>query len=544
VNATLKAIQQLIYSQDKNLCLAAIRVLNVVNSCEPALHKSLADLMIETDDPDIFEAALAAIESSPHEQILKQLLRVLDKAEEHQNRVIDAIARIGAKVVPALKQQFDHAPPETQRRMVRVLPGIRSHLAHVFLVECLAHPDLHLMREAIRALREGIGAYSEAEKADLLNLLGAALRDKRHQQNEAAISAVIVTMGIVADVKAKESLLAFITPAASIQVKRYALRSLAQLPLASERHPDLTAILYPLLDDPDYERLVRHVVAVLRLIDPAREDQGVLQGLLGNRHIGVKVFAMNKLAGLDSPENAQLILNFLSAGEQDLKEAALEALSRMQSAVNIVLKAIDENPASIRVQDVIRVLAGHRNRITAERARNRIRKMLEMRGKNDKRFELAWEALKQLKPDTLQAEMLKLADAAFAKSDFREAAVNLGLLEKGGLLDSGPRYKLMLAALKVSGKSRSRSNRASDPALEHAAALLAENPREFRTRLLAEKILADEDFLYLGFHFSERMNEERRFGADLLRHVAARWPRRQTAALARQKLQLEGHQDG
>ncbi|MCC8116231.1 MAG: hypothetical protein LIP18_03615, partial [Planctomycetes bacterium] len=115
--------------------------------------------------------------------------------------------------------------------------------------------------------------------------------------------------------------------------------------------------------------------------------------------------------------------------------------------------------------------------------------------------------------------------------------------DKGGLLTSDLRYKLMLATLKTSEKSRSRGSRASDPALEHAARLLAENPREFKSRLLAEKILTDEEYLYLGFHFSERLNEERRFGADLLRHVTHKWPRRQSAKLARQKLQLEGHQE-
>jgi len=215
----------------------------------------------------------------------------------------------------------------------------------------------------------------------------------------------------------------------------------------------------------------------------------------------------------------------------------------MPSTVNIILKTIDETPQALRVQDMVRILAHHRNRITPERARNRIKKMLEMQGKGDKRFELNWEALKQLKPEVLQAEILKLADKAFAASDYETAALHLSLLDRGGLLTSELRYRLMLAKLKTSAKAKSRSSRAADPALEHAARLLAESPREFKARLMAEKILTDEDYLYLGFHFSERLNEERRFGADLLRHVAHRWPRRQSAKAAKQKLHLEGHQE-
>jgi hypothetical protein len=191
---------------------------------------------------------------------------------------------------------------------------------------------------------------------------------------------------------------------------------------------------------------------------------------------------------------------------------------------------------------MVRILAHHKNRITPERARNRIKKMLEQRTAGDsKRFELNWESLKQLKPDVLQAEILKLADKAFADGDFAGASAHLTLLDKGGLLTSELRYRLMLAALKTSEKSRSRSARAADASLEHAARLLAEDPKAFKTKLLSEKILDDEDYLYLGFHFSERLNEERRFGADLLRHVSHKWPRRQSAKAAKQKLQLEGH---
>ncbi len=544
MNATLKSIQQLIYSPDSRLRLAAIVVLGAINSREPAVHKALADLMIETDDPEIFDAALTAIEASPHEQILKQLVRVLDKAEDHQDRVIDAIAKIGAKAVPSLKQQFDKVPPETQRRMVRVLPRIRTHLAHSFLIECLAHPDLQLMREAVRSLREEIALYNAAEKADLFGQLSNALKDRRIKQNDVAVSAIVIALGILADIKAKAALLSFIAPGSPTQVRRYALISLASLPLSSAQHPDIAAALYPLLDDPDYEGVVRHAVAVLSILPPSRDDQEVLRGLLANRHVGVRVFAMSKLANLDSAANAELIMEFLPASDQDLKEAALEALSRMPSTVNIILKAIDENPGVLRIQDMVRILSHHRNRITPERARNRIKKMLELRGKGDKRFELNWESLKQLKPEVLQAEILKIADKAFSAGEFESAAANLGLLDKGGLLNSDLRYRLMLATLKISEKSRSRSSRAADPALDHAARLLAENPREFKSRLLSEKILTDEDYLYLGVHFSERLNEERRFGADLLRHLANRWPRRQSAKAARQKLQLEGHQEG
>jgi HEAT repeat protein len=541
VNTTLKTIQQLLHHPDVDLRLAAIRVLRAIDSREAGVLKTLADLMAETDDPEIFEETLEIIEQAPHEQILRQLVRALDKGDEYQDRILAAIAMIGPKAVQPLKQQFEKVPPETQRRMIRVLPRIRTHQAHVFFVDALAHPDLNLMREAIRALREEIGKYSAAERSDLLAHLTAMLKDKRVKQNEAALSAVIIAMGIIADIKSKSVLLSFASSQTHPQARRYALIGLANLPLSGNGHSDIVSALYPLLDDPDYQGLVRHALAVLELVPPARDDQDRLRELLKNRHSGVRIFAMGKLAELDSAQNAQLIMEFLSASDQAIKEAAIAALSRMPAAVNMILKTIDENPSQIRTQDAVRILARHPARIAPERARNRVKKMLELNRRNDRYFELHWDSLKSLRPDILQAEILKLADESFAASDFPAARSHLGLLAAGGLFNNELRYKLMLASLKTSEKSRSRGSRAADPSLDHAAKLLAENPKDFKRRLLAEKILDDEDFLYLGYHFSERLNEERRFGADLLRHLAARWPRRRTARAAKQKLQVEGH---
>ena len=53
--------------------------------------------------------------------------------------------------------------------------------------------------------------------------------------------------------------------------------------------------------------------------------------------------------------------------------------------------------------------------------------------------------------------------------------------------------------------------------------------------------LEAEDFYYVGFHFSEKLNEERRFGEDILRHLKKKWSRGPIAKLAREKLKIEGH---
>jgi hypothetical protein len=150
-------------------------------------------------------------------------------------------------------------------------------------------------------------------------------------------------------------------------------------------------------------------------------------------------------------------------------------------------------------------------------------------------------ALRHLRGDVLQSELVKISEKAAKKKDFATIRDTLKLLDHTELLTSDIRFQLAIAKLKTSKKDRSRAFRLSDYCLEHMAHLLREDPKGFKRKFMAEKSLEAEDFLYVGFHFAERLNEERRFGVDLLRHVVKKWPRSQAGKVAKKKLSVEGH---
>lgn len=541
VNATLKAIVGLLKQDNRELKIAAIRVLGAIDSREPSIHKALGEILPQSEDPAIIAAVFAAIETNPHEQMLRFLIEALERHGEYEDRILNAIAKIGGKAVIALKQQFDRVASASQHQLVRVLPRIRTAQAHAFWAECCFSTDHELIRQAVHALREEIDRYDAKEKQDLFTRLVAALPDRRLRGNEASLSALIISLGILAELKAKKSLLEYLGPEHSEQIRRHALMSLARLEYVGDKHGDVIGAILPLLGEADYEGLVRHAVAVLMRIKPRREDGERLKALLKSSHPGVVAYALRALGQIDNKTNAEQVLDFLSRPEVAIRDAAAETLRLMPSAVHAILKRLDSVPDPNRASELVKILESHANRIKPDKAREMAQRMFELHAQGDEHYQLYRTALRHLRADVLLAEVRSRAEKAHQRKDFAGVRDGLKLLDHTELLDSELLFQLTIAKLKTSRKDRSRSSRQSDYCLEHISTLLHEDPKGFKRRFLAERCLDDEDFLYVGFHFSERLNQERRFGADILRYVIKKWPRRQTAQVARQKLQVEGH---
>ncbi|MBN2714060.1 MAG: hypothetical protein JXR97_16700, partial [Planctomycetes bacterium] len=303
MNATLKSICGLLRHGNGELQQAAIKILGAIRPREPAVYKAMGELLVETEDNALFSLIIDAIEANPQEHALKYLLMILERDINHDEQIYNAIARIGTKAVPAIKRQFERAPTQTQYKIVCVLPKLRNSQAHAMLVECFFSTDHDLVRNAVHALRDEVGNYSAKEKTDLNNRLLAALNDRRCKVSEAALSAVIIALGIIADIRSKDKLVTFTSREHSTQIRRHALMSLSRLEYVGDKHAKLLKALFPILDENDYEGLVRHAVAVMIRVKPRRADNNKIQALLGSKHIGVQEYAIQAIGTLDSITN-------------------------------------------------------------------------------------------------------------------------------------------------------------------------------------------------------------------------------------------------
>lgn len=541
LNATLKGICGLLSQDDPDLQLAAIRVLGAIGTRESGVHKALGELLTTTENPVVFGAILDVAEQTPHEGTLRYLVQILERDSGRDEQVLNAIAKIGGKAVGILKRQFERSSSPTKQKIVAVLPRIRTPQAHSFLVECAFDSDSELVRQTVHALREEVNNYAPKEKGDLYQKLVNGLKDKRNARDDAALSALIISLGILGEMRAKEKLLPYVDRHWPTQIRRHALMSLARLEYTGASHANVFKKLWPVLEESDYEGLVRHAVAVLSRIKPRRADNARIQKLLESKHRGVQVYALEAISQLDSITNAEHALHFLGHSDPELRDAAAGALRQMRSAVTVILRHLDDVADRVRAFEMVKILESHDKRIKPDQAREMIKHMLSLYEAGDEHYQLYRIALRHLRGDVLQSELVTIAERARKKKDWERVRDTLKLLDNTEQLTPEIRFQLAVAKLKTSEKDRSRTFRLADYCLEHIAKLLEDDPKGFRRRLLAEKALDADDYLYVGYHFSERLNQERRFGADLLRHVIKKWSRRQAAKDAQEKLRVEGH---
>jgi len=94
--------------------------------------------------------------------------------------------------------------------------------------------------------------------------------------------------------------------------------------------------------------------------------------------------------------------------------------------------------------------------------------------------------------------------------------------------------------LKVSDKDMNYQRRNQDPALQLFAVLARGNLTRILKVLKKDKELEAKDLFYLGFHFSEKLFEQKQLGVEVLKTLIKSCPRAKLTPKAKQKLKLVG----
>ena len=94
----------------------------------------------------------------------------------------------------------------------------------------------------------------------------------------------------------------------------------------------------------------------------------------------------------------------------------------------------------------------------------------------------------------------------------------------------------VIVSLKVSSKDVSHDSRANDPSLRHFSHVLGQDAAGVQAEVEKAKWLDDADLFYLGFHFAEQFQQEKAFGAAVLKQLLKVFPKSKHAAGAKNKL--------
>ena len=135
--------------------------------------------------------------------------------------------------------------------------------------------------------------------------------------------------------------------------------------------------------------------------------------------------------------------------------------------------------------------------------------------------------------------MGKKVSSARKRHDYDAVRQNLQLLKGTEYMTEDLRMSLAVAKLKTSRKDLSREFRISDYALSLIADMLHAKGKKFSRKFLQQKELTDDEYFYIGYHFVEKLHEERRFGAECLQFIITKWKKSKAAKLAKKRLSEE-----
>jgi len=540
MNAIIKKITRLIDSEEDEIKCAAIRVLGELGVKERAVLKLLGE-KLSAESEAVKLAILDSFIRNPQTAVLSYLLPLLKLEGSVRRKAIHAIGAIGPKAVSILEKEFKTTTLQEKKLFIDILSTIRSKATIDFLVGSLVGGDIEILKYICFALRNQLEKMAKPEKLYLLESVNRFLALEAVKKNDEMTTSGIILLGYIAEPQAKKTLLKFFDKKRSFYIRKNALFALSRVNLTGTGHDDVAAAVFPLLDDADFPNVVRNVLNILEKIQVPKRFTAQFPKLLETtRHPAVKRFLLTRLAQAGNAQTIKLLISHLDSNDPMVRDAAAESLGKLPKAVPDLIKKIESTRESEKGEKIALVLRNHKELFKAERCRKIYLKLDRALIKQDPQVRIYALLLKQVNPDFFYLETLKRAKQLKRAKKFEAAKRYLELLATGLFYTDEVRYEMASVLLKLSGKDLNLQARNEDPALNLFSVLARINLSHLLKQVKTDRLLDCNDLYYAGFHFSERLFEQKAFGVDVLKLLIKKFPRSKVKTAAKKKLELVG----
>src|SRR5581483_635215 len=249
---------------------------------------------------------------------------------------------------------------------------------------------------------------------------------------------------------------------------------------------------------------------------------------------------MEKLAGQDTAEFADALLQQLRQPDQSLRAEAISLLGKMKQGRERLAKALLQAESSEEIWTLARALApvvgdcpsGLRSKVFSQ--------MCTFLEAGDRRAEAMLYLLREWDARALRDQLEERALSLRKKKAYEKALGYLRLLTRDPACGEDTRFELAACGLKTSEQDLALESRSANPALQQFARLVHSHDVDPADRLKQSRWLGAADLFYLGFHFAEGDKQERQFGAQALQLAIKRSPRSKLAKDAKSKLRSAG----
>lgn len=536
MNETLKAIARLMEEGTPELKVAAAQVLGELKPQAAAVVQALGKQLTYGDNV-LNRYILQALSQIGSDDAVAILVSRLRDGGPTRDLVCHLLGQAGPKAVKPLTRAYD-TEDGLQEQLLQILGQYHEADAIAVLRKALLSEEKSLSSTAAAFLGKRLPELSEARRRSFRESLHKAVVKKTEDLPPASLAQALKVLRTLDGAACRPLLLKFAGPTHPPLVRKAALSALKGVKLT----PTQAGKLLAFVRESDLDNVVRPTVAALS--DHSNWPSAAtkeLRRLWSSRREEMKLFAIRALTETHTEEMAKLYLPHLTGPKPEFREAARKALANNPKALPVLLRAFTNERNAEKAAILSEPLAGLADHFSPSKLKSMCEKTARLLGQKDPLGQLYLDLLLGVDAEGAGRELADKAVRLRRARKLPEALTILMHLAKADCLDLEGRYQMALARLIMDHEEgrAGMSQHTGDATMGYIAGLVRDG-FPVLDRLKKESMLEPEDLLRVGRHFNESIGPERRFGTELLRHVAEKHGKVKAGEEARMMIRTAG----
>lgn len=536
----LERLCKLLDDGDAELQIAVARILRELKPKDAAAKKSLVGALKSQNDMVRLYAleALAAIDVAA---ALPHVVPMLGGSEAVRARASQILIGAGAAAADALRDHLDSKDPQVRKGILDImgkLPGVDTTDS---LFAGLLDPDLDVVKRAAQAYRQRLEGMTAAEKGKALKKILEFMESGKVQKAKTPLPSCLLIVGAMRDPSSAKAVVKYLDKKQPAAVRNHALLALFSLPVEGKEAAGVVAKLLPLLEESEFNEIVKPALDVLWKLPPGKENADRLFKLLKVGSGPVRAYAVKALGSVGSASAGEALVDALLGADPRLSETADGSLRGNPDFVPALLKALDKEEDVAKAFKVVNVLKGFKNVLDKSVVKKFLAKTFTMLDKKESGFQAYFEIVRAAAPDLAREEVVERGLDLLKSKDFEDAERVLRLVQNNELATPEADLAMGIAQLRQQRLDPTNAGRDTGNALGHFLKLSRNESFTLLKHLEKQSALVSpEGLLYLGFAFTERQGADRDLGGAILKLVAKKFGAKEEGKIAKQKLKTQG----
>src|SRR6185436_9951749 len=361
------------------------------------------------------------------------------------------------------------------------------------------------------------------------------------QKAKTPLASCLLIVGALRDPSAVKTVLKYLDKKMPPAVRNHALLALFSLPLQGKEASAAAGKLLPLLDEAEFNEIVKPALDILWKLTPGKEHADRLFKLQKSTVGPVRMYAVKALGSIGSSDAGEALIDALFSDDSRLSETADGALRGNPDFVPMLVKALDKQEDVAKAFKVVNVLKGFKNVLDKSLVKKFLAKTFQMLDKKESGFQAYFEIVRVAQPELAKEEVVDRGRDLLKKKEFEDAERVLRLVQRDDL--SSPDGDLALAIAQLRQQRLDPTSAGRDQGNAIGLFLKLSRKEGFNLLKQLEKesgLVSPEGLLYLGFAFTERQGADRDLGGAILKLVAKKFGAKEEGKIAKQKLKTQG----